>query len=414
MSTLTCSTCGTGNALGARFCARCGAALTRMPAGACDRCGAVLPPEGRFCESCGAPVGSVPGRRPPAKGISVRGRPVLWLAATAILVGLVLAAQYGLPGLRPPALRPDSIVLASIAGEKRGIYVVRSDGSGLTRLTNEFDSSPVWLSDGRHVAFVRSAEGRPSIYVMDSDGGGQRPVPGLPRERHPVWSRSSKSVLLTDGIWEIYEVSASGSSARLVARFAKPVQSIVVPWHLTWAPDDRLVAFSTSGQMQGLFKMNADGSGLVRLRNSGWDPEWSPDGNRLAFIELGTGEIHLIDADGGKPLRLTDLAAESASPPAWSPDGKRIAFTAFRGGVFVVNADGSGLRQLVMEPFAIDPVWSPDGRQLAFWASRPTGATVETLLYVVHSDGSGQVRLASFGPGEGPPTRFSGPSWQPR
>ena len=63
--------------------------------------------------------------------------------------------------------------------------------------------------------------------------------------------------------------------------------------------------------------------------------------------------------------------------PAWSPDGKRIAFTSNRDGnyeIYVMNADGTGLRNLTQPPGAGQlRAWSPDGKRLAFISNRDGG-----------------------------------------
>ena len=60
-----------------------------------------------------------------------------------------------------------------------------------------------------------------------------------------------------------------------------------------------------------------------------------------------------------------------ASQPAWSPDGGRLAFGAGRtaepADIWVVNVNGTGLRQLTADPEADQqPTWSPDGAWIAW------------------------------------------------
>ena len=71
----------------------------------------------------------------------------------------------------------------------------------------------------------------------------------------------------------------------------------------------------------------------------------------------------------------------STASQTWSPDSKRIAFSSNRAGpantgqIFVVNADGSGLRQLTSGPggFA-QPSWSWEGRRIVAYQNWETAA----------------------------------------
>ena len=72
----------------------------------------------------------------------------------------------------------------------------------------------------------------------------------------------------------------------------------------------------------------ADGLPLVeRMR-------WSPDGSRIAFApfsHLGSVGIYVMNADGSGRRQITETA-NADGEPAWSPDGRRIAFTSLRDG----------------------------------------------------------------------------------
>jgi hypothetical protein len=102
-------------------------------------------------------------------------------------------------------------------------------------------------------------------------------------------------------------------------------------------------------------------------------------------------DVYVVRSDGTGLKRL----AANARGPAWSPDGSKIAYTSLsaRGGVWVMNADGSGKRRVTPAPGGADWVaWSPDGKRILFSSTAFGGAAAlggADTLVVVDSDGSG-------------------------
>lgn len=174
--------------------------------------------------------------------------------------------------------------------------------------------------------------------------------------------------------------------------------------------------------------------------------ETTPDSGVIAFVT--EGELRLINPDGTDQRMIYEYYRPSL--PAWSADGTRIAFAdtlvegSFYQGILVVNADGTGLTNLVGGDFnAYNPSWSPDGTRLVFVRSDPGGSqlyvvdmdrNVEALtnneldndhpawspdgtqiafdadgeLYIMDADGSNSVKLT-----DSPESRDSMPAWSP-
>jgi Tol biopolymer transport system component len=155
-----------------------------------------------------------------------------------------------------------------------------------------------------------------------------------------------------------------------------------------------------------IYSMYPDGSQLTQLTSIGGDtvfgPAWSPDGTRIAFarVEWCFGcpwsSIYVVNADG-TGLRSLGASGTHSEGPTWSPDGSKIAYWARSSGydnIYVMNADGSQKTLLISGE---EPAWSPDGSKIAYY--KPADASV----HVMNADGSGDTRLATG----------SHPEWSP-
>lgn len=134
---------------------------------------------------------------------------------------------------------------------------------------------------------------------------------------------------------------------------------------------------------------------LALLVAAGFAGAAAPEGPRLAVVKwdvlLGRFELETVDLNGAQPLRLAG-GGERKRPlpeifeaPTWSPDGSKIAFAgvarSFEAGLrgdrlYVVGADGRGLKPLLGTHGSISPVFAPDGNSIAFMRLRRRGASI--------------------------------------
>jgi Tol biopolymer transport system component len=231
----------------------------------------------------------------------------------------------------------------------------------------------------------------------------------------PAWSRDGRTIVFVswrDGNGEVYAMDADGSSPRNLTQ--DPAKDV----HPAWSPEGRRIAFvSRRDGNSEVYVMNADGSGKRNLtRNRATDdyPTWSSDGRRIAFLRPATRRykmpgrdvirrghhLYVVNADGSGLRRLTRNPGSVLSSAGnniggqivWSPDGQTIYF-----GRYLVRTDGSGARRL---PYlTATAVWSPDGTRIAFARMRvrtgpgPCCNPSATDIYVVNADGSGKRKL---------------------
>lgn len=279
------------------------------------------------------------------------------------------------PVTTPPETTPPGTGTGSLCATATRCFAFAREGAVFTAA---FDDSPparlvedatrpAWSADGSMIAFTR-----PNTYALAK--------------------------------WQMCISERDGTRVRC----AVSAEDGIVVGGPSWSPDGTLVAFSVfvyscpagqCGQLGGSFSrlkmldtrtMQVTSVGTLQVQSLAW----SPDGRRIALAAWGAGPfgrggLHVMNADGSNVRFLgASLGSYSAAGIAWSPDGGRLALALTDENACpwycdtalgVVNADGTGLQVLATartsfparsEDRYIDfPAWSPDGSRLAYTVS---------------------------------------------
>lgn len=265
------------------------------------------------------------------------------------------------PGDEDPAVSADGrwVVFSrythvdGMEGKREALFIMRSDGSGLRRLTagpaiGGGDREPSFSPSGKRIFFVRLEDetirgtNEGDIYSIGIDGSGLHQLTsGRYADRSPVASPNGRQIVFArppgppfqTGIPDIYSIRANGShlvdlTPRIPARHRR-TERIIAAGEPTFSPTGRVIAFAVRGGngSEGIDTMRPDGSKIKSLVGRGpralnrrfglSEPEFSPTGRTLLVTARDSyhREIALINLSDRSRL-FTPHSVQGESP-AW-------------------------------------------------------------------------------------------------
>ena len=273
----------------------------------------------------------------------------LALLLLALAVSVVLIAGSQRPSVPAPFGVAANGEVAFTDGQGAILAGNPVDGSSTVLLGSTGHERPVYSPDGTRLAFLQTTndEHTPELVVSSADGRDPIVVTsGMTGIGYLGWSPDSRRLVVISGDGQLLEFDA--------VRGAQP----------TTVLEGIAVGDGYNIDLADLFRP-PNGEEILQIYAG-------PDGNGLYRRPL----------DGGAPIAVltakdTPFPFDHLENASWSPDGSRIVFGLVPPGseigrAWIVNADGTGLRQLttieVQDPLTLSEAhmaWSPDGTRVA-------------------------------------------------
>jgi serine/threonine protein kinase len=221
--------------------------------------------------------------------------------------------------VKNPNLSTDgqTFVFDSVEGSQEDLFLVRADGTGFRRLTDDGfkDRAPRWSADGKQILFLSDRSGQYDVWRMNPDGSGLERVSFMQDgawAQAPVWSPDDTRILFNRSTGPPLIIEARTPWSAQAPIVAGPNNDLdFFAW--SWSPDGQMLAGHTHSFV-GIQTYSLKSREFKQLTDFGSRPVWLADNRRIMFTDgqkiyvLDSVTKRLKEVYSAAPHRLQGLA----------------------------------------------------------------------------------------------------------
>ncbi len=309
---------------------------------------------------------------------------------------------YALRTIEGPQISPDGRRIAFVVHEdhlSRGtgnsdIYLMRTDGSDLRRMTNSAgsDNSPRWSPDGRNILFLSTRKKGTQAWLLPVDGGEPQQITDFsPGVGDPLWTADGRGFVFSTDVFPECGASDSCNNANADVMANGPLKAHMADHLLyrhwtAWKDGKRSHILFFDMQLKSYRDLTPGDWDAPAFSLGGGGYAVSPDGRELCYAsnhdpheaENTNQDLWVVPLNGGTARNITAANTAADTDPVYSPDGRYIAYRTqatpgyesdcFRLAIYDRKSQQSRILTASFDNWVIAVRWAPDSRHIFFSA----------------------------------------------